>query len=264
MTDRAPALDGAQPFSTTGGPHGVLVVHGITGSPGSVRDLAQAFATAGFAVEVPLLPGHGTVLEDMLTTRWSDWSAAVEKAYLGLAARCERVVVAGLSMGGTLACWLAARRPDVAGLVCVNPMIEPVAESFLDILRGSLDAGVTVLPGVAADIARPGGREPAYGGTPVAPTLSLLEGVAELAPRLGDISCPLLLFTSPMDHVVPPSSSDVLAAAVSGPVERVVLERSFHVATLDWDAGEIERRSVAFAEAVTGPAGGGGRRLGDC
>lgn len=245
-------MEGAEPFSAPGGPHGVLVIHGITGSPGSVRELASAFAAAGFTVQAPLLPGHGTVLEELLVTRWADWSAAVEEAYMDLAARCDRVVVAGLSMGGTLACWLSARRPDIAGLVCVNPMIEPVAESFLDILRGSLAAGVTVLPGIAADIARPGGREPAYGGTPVAPTLSLLEAVAELATHLGDIRCPLLLFTSRTDHVVPPGSSDMLAAAVSGPVERVVLERSFHVATMDWDAEEIERRSVAFATAVTG------------
>lgn len=255
MPDPAAIMEGAEPFSAAGGPDGVLVVHGITGTPGSVRDLARAFAGGGFAVEAPLLPGHGTAMEDMLETGWADWSAAVDAAYEDLAARCRRVVVAGLSMGGTLACWLASRRPDLAGLVCVNPMIEPVAASFLEILRGALAEGVTVFPGMAADIARPGVREPAYSaGVPVAPTLSLLEGVAELERRLDRIRCPLLLFTSRDDHVVPPSSSDVLAARVAGPVERIVLERSYHVATLDWEAEEIERRAVAFALSVTGVA----------
>lgn len=246
-------MAGAEPFSAPGGPSGALVLHGITGSPGSVRALAGAFAAAGLAVEAPLLPGHGTAVEDMLATRWADWSAAVERAYAGLAARCGRVVVAGLSMGGTLACWLAASHPEVAGLVCVNPMIEPVAPSFVAILEGALAEGVDVMPAIGADIARPGGREPAYQGTPVAATLSLLHAVAALEPRLGDIHCPLLLFTSREDHVVPASSSDLLAARVSGPVERVTLERSFHVATLDWDAPEIERRAVAFALEVAGP-----------
>lgn len=247
-------MEGAEPFSAAGGSHGVLVIHGITGSPGSVRDLAMAFAAGGFTVEAPLLPGHGTVIDDIFETGWPEWSAAVEAVYRDLVGRCRRVVVAGLSMGGTLACWLASRHTDVAGLVCVNPMIEPVAPSFLEILRGALAEGVAVFPGIAADIARPGTREPAYSGVPVAPTLSLLEGVAELEHRLDRIRCPLLLFTSSTDHVVPPSSSDLLAARVSGPVERVALERSLHVATLDWDAAEIERRAVAFARSVTGAA----------
>lgn len=253
MPAPGPVMPGAEPFSAPGGPSGALVLHGITGSPGSVRGMAEALAGAGFAVEVPLLPGHGTTVEDMLATGWAEWSGAAEGAYGDLAGRCRRVVVAGLSMGATLACWLAARHPDVAGLVCVNPMIEPVAPSFLEILEGALAEGVDVMPGIAADIALPGRREPAYQGTPVAPTLSLLRAVAELEPRLGDIRAPLLLFTSPQDHVVPPSSSDHLAARVAGPVERVTLARSFHVATLDWDAAEIERRTVAFALAVTAP-----------
>ena len=252
MTDARPAIPGAEPFSAPGGPHGALVLHGLTGSPGSVRSLAAALADAGFAVEAPLLPGHGTAVEDMLASGWGDWSAAAEAAFDDLASRCRQVVVAGLSMGGTLACWLAATRDDVAGLVCVNPMAEPVADSFLDILEGLLAEGVEVMPGIAADVARPGEREPAYRGTPVAPTLSLMQAVGALHGRLADIRCPLLLFTSVTDHVVPPSSSDVLAAGVSGPVERVRLERSYHVATLDWDGPEIERRTVAFALEATG------------
>jgi carboxylesterase len=252
MPDPGTIMEGAQPFSAAGGPYGVLVLHGFTGSPGSVRALAGAFADAGFAVEAPLLPGHGTSIGDLLGTGWPDWVMAAEEAYRGLASACDRVVVAGLSLGGTLACRLAVTHADVAGVVCVNPMIEPAAPSFLDILRGLLAEDVTVVPGIGADIARPNGREPAYPGVPVAALLSLMEGVAELEPALGELACPLLLCTSATDHVVPPSSSDLLAARVSGPVERVALERSYHVATLDWDAEEIERRSVAFARAVTG------------
>lgn len=251
-------MAGAEPFSAPGGPSGVLVLHGFTGSPGSVRALAGAFAAAGFAVEAPLLAGHGTVIEDLQATGWSEWVAAADRSYHRLAAVCDRVVVAGLSLGGTLACQLAVHHGDVAGVVCVNPIIEPAAPSFLDILRGLLAEGVAVVPGIGADIARPNGREPAYPGVPVAALLSLMEGVAGLEPTLGRLTCPLLLFTSAADHVVPPASSDLLAARVGGPVERVALERSFHVATLDWDADEIERRSVAFAMAVTGAGAAGG------
>lgn len=252
MTDVV--IDGRAPFSAAGGPHGALVLHGITGTPGSVVGLAAALAGAGLAVEAPLLPGHGTVVEDLAEVGWQEWTGAVERAYQDLAERCERVVVAGLSMGGSLACWLAAHHPEVAGLVCINPMVEPPADSFLEILRDLLAGGNTMLPPIGADLARPDAREPSYDRLPVAPLLSLMEALGEMEPRLGRIACPLLLFTSARDHVVPPRSSDHLAERVAGPVERVVLERSYHVATLDHDGPEIELRTVAFATAVTAGA----------
>src|SRR3954466_7838268 len=98
----APIIPGAETWSADGGPNGALVLHGFTGNPSSMRGVAEALAAAGFAVELPRLPGHGTSVEDMLTTDFSDWSAGVEEAYLELAGRTASVVVAGLSMGATL------------------------------------------------------------------------------------------------------------------------------------------------------------------
>ena len=252
MSDVAPVvLPEAAPQSWAGGPNGVLVCHGFTGNPSSMRGLAAAFADAGFTVELPRWPGHGTSLDDMQTTGWTDWSAAAEAAYQELAARCERVVVAGLSMGGTITCWLAANHPEVAGIVCVNPSVEPPADSFIEMMEQTLASGVDVMPGIGSDIAKEGVTESAYEGMPLRPLVSMFGAVTDLAGRLSDIHCPVLLFTSPQDHVVPPSSSDVLAASVSGPVERVSCDRSFHVATLDHDKDEIESLSVAFAQKVT-------------
>ncbi|MHB8681684.1 MAG: alpha/beta hydrolase [Acidimicrobiales bacterium] len=243
-------IPGAEPFSRQGGPAGVLVLHGFTGNPQSMRPLAEALAAEGFTVELPLLPGHGTVVEDMIPTRWADWSSAAEAAYQGLAGRCERVAVVALSMGGTLACWLAEHHPEIRGLALVNPMVDPPAESFRDVLRGFLESGTEIAPGVGSDIAKEGSVELAYPGTPVAAALSLFTGVDEVAAALADVECPILLLSSRQDHVVPSSSGDVLVAGVSGPVERVWLERSFHVATLDHDAPEIEARTVAFVQKV--------------
>ncbi|HEV3401546.1 MAG TPA: alpha/beta fold hydrolase [Acidimicrobiales bacterium] len=251
--DPAPreVLPGAEPFSAPGGPAGALLLHGFTGSPHSVRGVAAALAGAGLAVEAPLLPGHGTRMEDLLRTGWDDWFAAVERSWHGLRSRCERVAVFGLSMGGSLALALAAAHPEVAGLALVNPFVDPPADSFRDLLRGLLDSGSDVIPGIAGDIADPDAVEVAYPGTPIAPLLSLSEALARLVSRLGDITCPLLVMTSRRDNVVPPVSSDVLAERVAGPVERVPLENSLHVATLDHDREEIERRTVAFALKVT-------------
>jgi carboxylesterase len=249
-------MPGAEPWQSEGGPVGVLVVHGFTGNPQSMRPLAEALAAAGHTVSLPLLPGHGTGVEDMLPTRWQDWSSAVENAYGELAARCEAVCVAGLSMGGTLALELAGRHPEVRGLVLVNPLADGTAPGITQTVTQLRSLGEPLVHGIGSDIALEGSVESAYPLTPVEPLLSLHGALAEL--RLADISCPVLLLTSPQDHVVEPVSSDLVAATVRGPVERVFLERSFHVATLDHDAPLIEQRAVDFVRRVTARAPDGG------
>ena len=250
-SNREPGAAGGRAVRADGGPTGVLVVHGFTGNPQSMRGLAEAFAAAGFTVELPLLPGHGTAVEDMIPTRWEDWSGAAEVAYQELAAPLRQVVVAGLSMGGTLTCWLAARHPEIAGIVCVNPAVEPPASRSWTSSRARSTAGSRPSPPSATTWPTP--TRPSWPTTPrpSRPVLSLFEAIADLEPKLGEIRCPVLLMTSPQDHVVPPTNSDLLAARVSGPVERVSLERSYHVATLDYDKAEIEARAVEFARKVT-------------
>jgi carboxylesterase len=248
----SPIIPGAEPWSSVGGPHGVLVLHGFTGNPQSMRPLAKSIAKAGFTVELPLLPGHGTSVEDMVDTRWEDWSQAAEAAYQDLAGRCQRVAVCGLSMGGTLTCWLAERHAEIAAIALINPLVDPPGDDYRDLIRGLLSDGQVVVDGIGSDIALEGSHEAAYGGSPLAAALSLFEGADIVAPRLSDIHCPTLLLNSREDHVVPIESGELLASSVSGPVERVFLERSFHVATLDHDAPLIEARVPAFFSEILG------------
>jgi carboxylesterase len=250
----APILPGAEPYSAAGDARGALVLHGFTGNPQSMRGLAHALAGAGFTVELPLLPGHGTDVADMVPTRWSDWSAAAEAAYTELAARCEAVIVVGLSMGGTLTVWLGERHPEIAGLVLVNPLIEPPDADTVAFLDTLLEGGDETAPGIGSDIALEGVVESAYPETPLRAAQSLFAGAGEVAAALDAVTQPVLLFSSVQDHVVPPISGDRLVAEVKGPVERVTLERSFHVATLDYDKDEIEARTVKFATDLLPPA----------
>ncbi len=251
----APVMSGAEPFSASGGPQGALVIHGFTGNTFSMRSVAKALAAVGLSVEAPLLPGHGTAVEDMLATDWSDWSEAAEAAYRDLASRCEKVAVVGLSMGGTLTCWLGERHPEIAGLVVVNPLVQSIPADQVEAVQALVDAGTELMDGIGSDIAEPGVTEISYGQTPLRPLLSLLAAADEVGAKLGDITCPVLLFSSRNDHVVPPENGDTLAAALGERLERIWLERSYHVATLDYDREEIEKRATDFVLRVTGADG---------
>ena len=243
-------LPEAEPLSAEGGPHGALVLHGFTGNPSSMRGIARALADAGFAVELPRLPGHGTSVEDMLATGWEDWTAEVESAYQRLASRVDEIVVCGLSMGGALTAWIGARHPEIAGLVFINAVAEP-AEELRGMVEGMVEAGETLMDGVGSDIADPDQTESAYAQVPLAPLLTMIDGVIGLQDSLPAITAPALVMNSPEDHVVTPSNSDHLAATLGGPVERISLDRSYHVATLDFDRELIEESVVSFARRVT-------------
>ena len=216
-----------------------------------MRGLAEVFANAGFSVELPRLPGHGSTVEDLIPTRWSDWLRAALQAYDDLAARVDKVVVAGLSMGGTLTTAIGLERPGTAGLILVNPAVEPMAPEVLDLIRQMGEAS-EVMPAIGDDIAKPGVTEGGNDATPIQALLSMAEAGELLAPRLGELSMPVLLLNSPQDHVVAPSAAEFFVANVTTSVERVTLERSFHVATLDYDAPLIEASSLAFAKRVCG------------
>ena len=249
----APVLPGAEPYSATGDARGALVLHGFTGNPQSMRGLALVLADAGFTVEMPLLPGHGTDVADMVPTRWEDWSAAAEAAYLDLAARSDAVVVVGLSMGGMLAVWLAEHHPEIAALALVNPMVAPPDGDTVGFVQAMIDNGDELAPGVGSDIALEGSVESAYAELPLQAALSLFAAATEVESALESVTCPVLLFTSTQDHVVDPKSSALLVERAKGPIEQVVLERSYHVATLDYDKDEIEARTVEFATGVLPP-----------
>ena len=75
-----PIVAGAEPFHHDGGLTGVLLCHGLTGSPASTRPWAEVLSAAGLTVDVPRLPGHGTIWQELNTTRWPDWFSAVERA----------------------------------------------------------------------------------------------------------------------------------------------------------------------------------------
>lgn len=246
-----PPLPGTEPWQAEGGRTGVLLCHGFTGSPASMRPWGEHLAAAGFTVRLPRLPGHGTSWRDMRLTRWPDWFAAVERSLDELAGRCDTIVVGGLSMGGTLALRLAQRHPQlIDGLVLVNPSVLSDRHSIRALpLVSRLVPSIT---GLTNDVSLTDANEKGYDRTPLAPLHSLTQLWRLVRADLPAITAPLLLLHSAVDHIVEPRNSAVILSGVSSTdVTEVVLHRSFHVATLDRDAPEIFQRSVAFAKRLS-------------
>jgi carboxylesterase len=258
---RISAAADAAPFSADGGPIGVVVSHGFTGTPGSMRPWAQHLAEAGFTVRLPLLPGHGGSWQDTNRTRWPDWYAAIEASYLDLADRCETVFAVGLSMGGTLVTRLAQQYPHgIAGLVLVNPAYGTKRVDAK--LAPYLAWAVRSRPSIGGDIKKPGVAEPAVERTPVVAFASLYKLWKVTVAELDKVRAPILMYRSREDHVVDELSSQLLRSrAVNTTVHEVMLEDSYHVATLDNDAPTILAGSVDFIRSIADPtsvAGGAG------
>jgi carboxylesterase len=239
-------MRGAEPWGSEGDSTGVLFVHGFTGTPQSMRYWAEGVAREGRTVLLPRLPGHGTTVKDMQSTTAADWVGEAEMSLRGLGERCDRIFVCGLSMGGTITLDLAERFADrIAGIVLVNAAVftkDPRA-----LLAPILGRFPLVVKAVGNDVADPNSKELAYDRVPTKAAASFLKFQEKVKRRLPDVRCPALVFTSKQDHVVHPANGPyVLEHIGTTQKELVILERSYHVATIDYDKDVIVDRTNQF------------------
>ncbi|GII90221.1 alpha/beta hydrolase [Sinosporangium siamense] len=241
-----PLMPGAEPYHHEGGQVGVLLCHGFTGTPQSMRPWGEHLAAAGLTVSLPRLPGHGTTWQEMNRTRWEDWYAELDLAFGDLRGRCAEVFVMGLSMGGCMALRLAEVYGEtVRGVVTVNPSL--AIDVPLLRLAPLLKLFVPSVPGVSGDIKKPGVTELAYTRTPVRAAATLPRLWSLVQSELYRITQPVLVYHSPEDHVVKPESVRILRERLTnGNLEIVQLMDSYHVATLDNEADRIFSGSLDF------------------
>ena len=232
------------------GERGVLLVHGFTGTPFEMRFLGEALAARGLTVLGPALQGHCGSTEDLARTRWPDWYDTVERGLDALKARCDRVAVCGLSLGGLLTLELARRRAgDVRAIaVLASALWLPRgAERFDAIMQRLPPFRELALPKLAgsdiADREMRAANRIAQGkaGMPLPALHSLVEFGHYLRDKLGDVRAPALVMHARQDHTVPFACQAYIARALgSREVTELVLERSFHVITLDLEREQVE------------------------
>jgi carboxylesterase len=247
----APLSVAARPELTGGRRIGVLLSHGFTGSPYSIKPWGRYLADKGYAVSVPRLPGHGTSWQQLNITTWADWYGEVSRAFDTLRKENDAVVVGGLSMGGALALQLAEQHDaEISGLVLVNPA---VATKRKDVkLLPVIKHLVSAFPAIANDIKRPGQDEHGYPKTPLKAAHSMMSAWPGVIDGLGRITKPVLYLRSTEDHVVDELSEGIITRGLgSSDVRRSALANSYHVATLDNDDQQIFAESAAFIAEVT-------------
>jgi carboxylesterase len=244
-------LPEAQPFLLEGSDTGLLIFHGFTSTPQSVREVAEkVHKFSGATVYCPRLAGHGETPTALAEIGQADWVASAEDALATLSTRCGRVIVGGLSLGATLSLNLAARMPDkIQGVVSINgstglyrpevvaPLYETEGPAFID--------------GIGSDIAEPGMTEICYNRIPretLKERFLLTNATGALLPLIRQ---PILILQSRRDNVVDPENAPRIATSVrSSEIHLSWLERSYHVATLDYDRRLIAERIAEFLRQV--------------
>jgi carboxylesterase len=228
---------------------GILLVHGFTGSPASMRPWAEYLNQRGYTVKVPLLPGHGTTPHDLNLVKWQEWPAKVESDLQGLLRTCRKVFICGLSMGGGTTLYIASRySKDLAGIILVNPMIH--VKFVPHQLAWAISRFQKMRDSVGDDIKRPGITEYGYDALPAVGVYELLKMLHYTRKRLHDVTAPMLLFHSVDDHTLPVTNTEIVMKGVgSRQKQRIELVNSYHVATLDYDQEVIFENSRLFIES---------------
>jgi esterase/lipase len=235
-------------FYWEGGPVGALLLHGLTATVAEVRPLAQLLHEQGYTVAGPLLPGHGTKPEDLNKVSWRDWLETAESSYHHLATVCDHVFVGGESTGAVIALHLAARHPEIAGILAYAPAIK-LAISTTDLLR--LYAAAPFLESVPKEDPD---SHPLWQGYRVNPLWGVVELIrlgGEVRQRLEQIEQPVLVIQGRNDTTIAADSGQVILEGVRSEIkEQHWMDQSGHVVILDDEREEIAALTIQFIEKI--------------
>lgn len=247
----------AEPFYFPGNSTGLLLLHGLTGSPSEMRFLGEHLAAEGFTVSGILLAGHGTTVEDLATKHWQDWVKDAEDGILTMRRTCTHVVVIGLSMGGLLSLELAERGLVDAVAVLNAPMVlmdwrvrfVGWAKPFLSYVEKTVEVE-TASMATSGEV----GKRFQYTKFPVTALASLNQAIPRVRRRLGRITCPTLVMQSTKDQTVSPKSARILTERLTGTEPHLVYwGNSGHILTLGPEREAVAREVGRFVKQIEGP-----------
>lgn len=253
-----------------GGRTGILLIHGLGGTPVEVRYVAQGLARAGFTVYCCQLAGHCGTADDLSHSTWKDWVASVEAAHDKLKEDCDIILAGGLSTGSLLALELAHRRPnEVHGLTLFSPSIYldgwamPWYMKWLHYVRptihlpfnlterepyGLKDERIRAM--VVKGMQSGDAQQTGYFFTPLMTMLHFNSLAARVRRKLDAIATPTLILHPREDDVASLNNALEIQEKMAGLVELIVLEDTYHMITLDKQRGLVVDRTRAFAESI--------------
>ncbi len=257
-------------YKIEGNRTGILLLHGLCGTPAEVRYLANGMARSGYTVHCPQLAGHGGSIDDIKSSTWQEWYESAEVALEELHQHCDEIIVGGLSTGALLALMLAARHPDkVKGTALYAPVlwlngwtIPWYARFFRLCVHKSIANRIPFTDmyphGVKDDRIREfiikalasGESAPYYPGGAVLEHRYLVRAVRNLIPS---IKQPTLIIHPREDDFADLNNAWYLQRKLSGSVEMTVLEDSYHIITVDRQRDVVLERTQAFVSNVATP-----------
>jgi len=229
---------------------GVLVLHGFAGYPTTVDALASALRTHGYTVSQPTLRGHGGRPDELDGVTYLDWLEDARAAYAELAARVDRVVIAGLSMGGLVTLHLASENLEkLAAIVTAAAALhykDPLAP-----LSPFLGLFFRYWPMPAAPRHRAYEKAENHPYFPVKTFTSMRELGKVVESRLSRITVPALIMHSRKDHMITPESAEQIHRDIRSSYKDLEFyEHSGHELFLDWDREAAIARTLKFLEAL--------------
>lgn len=226
-----------------------MCIHGFTGSPGLYIPLAGQLFDAGFSVSAPLLAGHGTAPEDLNGVSANDWFTGASQELERLFSRHRTVHLIGLSMGGAIAAWLAAKYSEdkrLGSLVLLSPGFGLKDKKYYAIDYDTVENRMIQLPrrqpkGDGLDGTRYG-----YPAVPLKSLGTLITASNIATSSLGSIHAPTMLLYSAADAIADPDECEQAIGKIPSLVFSKRYEHSEHNLLLGCDRTDVISRTIDF------------------
>ncbi|MFW9924838.1 MAG: alpha/beta hydrolase [Candidatus Thorarchaeota archaeon] len=240
-------LKGAEPFYFERGKIGCLLCHGYTGTPKEMLDIGKYLADKGITVYGPLLPGHGTKVEDLIIKSAKDWYSEYRRAYEKLRKVCDEIFICGLSLGGVLTLKFATEEKVAGVIVLATPILFRFPENILLTLLAPLLSKFALKKSKKELEEQKNLDILCYDKYPIGPANSLRKLIKKTRRNLDKITNPILIVQGLKDERWIVRSSKIILNEVSSESKKIItLEKSPHCLTVGPEKTTVSELIIDF------------------